>query len=55
MRCSGEPNGGFESIPKTPPMITSSVTACIRGASANGLPVGHVSISRSATSEMSWT
>jgi hypothetical protein len=36
--------------PKTPRMITSRVTACIRGASANGSPTGQRSISCSATS-----
>ena len=36
--------------PKTPRMITSSVTACIRGASANGSPTGQWSISWRATS-----
>ena len=42
-RCRGPP------IPNTPRMITSSVTACIRGASANASPTGQRSISWSAT------
>ena len=36
--------------PKTPRMITSSVTACIRGASAKGSPRGQWSISWRAMS-----
>ena len=34
---SGVPAAGRPSIPKIPDMITSSVIACIRGASENGL------------------
>ena len=41
---------GWPSMPKMPAMITSSVIACIRGASAKGLPTGQLSISRSAAS-----
>ena len=37
-RWSSLPGAGVRSIPKTPLMITSSVTACIRGASANASP-----------------
>ncbi len=40
------------SMPKTPRMITSRVTACMRGASAKASPTGQLSISRSATSEI---
>ncbi len=49
-RCSGLPGSGLPSTPKIPDMITSSVIACMRGASAKGVPIGHVSISRSVTS-----
>ena len=35
---------------RCPAMITSSVIACMRGASANGSPIGQRSISRSAAS-----
>ena len=31
---------GAPSMPKIPAMITSSVIACIRGASENGRPIG---------------
>ena len=48
--CSGVPLAGAPSIPKIPAMITSRVIACMRGASANGRPVGQLSISRSAAS-----
>ena len=41
----GLPRCGPPPIPNTPRMITSSVTACIRGASANGSPSGQRSIS----------
>jgi hypothetical protein len=37
-------------MPKIPRMITSSVTACMRGASANSEPGRQRSISASATS-----
>ena len=47
---SGVPGVGLASMPKIPAMITSSVMACIRGASANGFPTGQPSISRSAAS-----
>ncbi len=50
--CSGVPRCGRPSMPKMPAMITSSVIACMRGASENGLPTGQRSISRSATSEI---
>ena len=50
--ASGVPGAGLPSIPNTPLMITSSVTACIRGASAKLSPIGQRSISRSATSEI---
>ena len=48
--CSGVPRSGLPSMPKIPAMITSSVIACMRGASANGLPSGQRSISRSVAS-----
>ena len=48
--CSGVPAAGRPSMPKMPAMITSSVIACIRGASENGLPTGQRAISRSVTS-----
>ena len=48
--CSGVPRSGRPSMPKIPPMITSSVIACMRGASANGRPTGQPLISRSAAS-----
>ena len=47
---SGVPFSGSPSIPKMPAMITSSVIACIRGASRIGSPTGQASISLSATS-----
>ena len=34
------PGAGVPSMPKMPAMITSSVMACMRGASANGSPTG---------------
>ncbi len=48
--CSSVPARGRPSMPKIPAMITSSVIACIRGASANGRPIGQRAISRSAAS-----
>ena len=48
--ASGVPGAGLPSTPKIPAMITSSVIACIRGASAIGSPTGQRSISRSAAS-----
>ena len=48
--CSSVPGLGRPSIPKTPPMITSSVIACIRGASAIVRPTDQRPISRSAAS-----
>ena len=52
--CSGVPLVGVPSTPKMPAMITSRVIACMRGASANGVPIGQRSISRSAASEIIW-
>ena len=49
-RYSGVPRSGRPSMPKIPAMITSSVIACMRGASANGLSIGQLSISRSVAS-----
>ena len=46
--ASGVPGAGLPSTPKIPAMITSSVIACIRGASAIVSPTGQRSISRSA-------
>ena len=43
---------GAPSMPKIPDMITSSVTACMRGAIGNGSPIGQRSISRSVMSEI---
>ena len=40
------------STPKTARVITSRVSACIDGMTANGSPTGHASISRSAASRM---
>ena len=48
---SGVPFCG-SSTPKMPRMITSSVMACIRGASAIGSPAGHESSSRAVTSSI---
>ena len=48
--CSTVPGRELPSIPKIPAMITSNVIACIRGASANGRPVGQRPISREAAS-----
>ena len=48
--CSGVPTRGRPPIPKIADMITSSVIACMRGASGSGRPPGQLSISRSATS-----
>ncbi len=49
-RCSGLPCSGSPSIPKMPAMITSSVIACIRGASSIVSSTGQRSISRRAAS-----
>ena len=49
---SGVPRSGRPSMPKIPAMITSSVIACMRGASANASPTGQRSISRSAAAEI---
>ena len=43
---------GPSSTPKTARMITSSVSDCIEGSSANGSPTGHESIARSAASRI---
>ena len=51
-RPSVLPRSGVPSMPKMPAMITSSVIACMRGASDIGRPTGQRSISRSATSEI---
>ncbi len=49
---SGVPFAGLPSTPKIPRMITSSVMACIRGASAIGSPTGQRSSSRSVISSI---
>jgi hypothetical protein len=56
MTCRSQNSGvlrfGRPEMPKIPAMITSSVIACILGASAIGLPRGQPSISCSAASRI---